>query len=269
MQVCGKKRREFGKWRAGNRIEDIDGHDVCADGFQFKREVAAVGARLAHADDAAGTNLDAGLFQIADGLQPIVERVRGAGLREKIARAFEIVAVAFHAGFFQAVGDALAFDEAEGNVGARLATSFQFADAVAAFIEHRAFIQPFPRGDEAHGGDVVEVRFIGGFGDRFGFNKAVFRRACLIMRRLRAEAAILGTRARLGVDDGTEMNLVALELFTDAVGPRQQIEDVSGGFEVDEPVRLIAGNVPAAQNSFTERGKFLVICRVNRFCCHG
>jgi hypothetical protein len=55
------------------------------------------------------------------------------------------------------------------------------------------------------------------------------------MRRLRAEAAILRARAGLGVDDGAEMNFVALELFADAVGPRQQIQNVGGGFEVEKP----------------------------------
>ncbi len=63
--------------------------------FNSKREVATVFARLAHADDAAGTNLDAGFFQIADGFEPVIERVRRAGLWKKSARAFEVVAVTF------------------------------------------------------------------------------------------------------------------------------------------------------------------------------
>ena len=89
------------------------------------------------------------------------------------------------------------------------------------------------------------------------------------MRRLRAEAAILRTRAGLGVDDGAEVNLVALELFADAVRPRQQIENVGGGFEIEEPRRFVAGDVSAAQNPLAEGGEFLVIGRVNRCRCHG
>ncbi len=213
----------LGERRAGNGIEDVHGHDVRADGLQFKREVAAVGTRLAHADDAAGTDLDAGLFQVADGFEPVVERVRGAGLRKKAARAFEVVTVTFESGFLQAVRDFLFLDDAERSVGARLAAGLQFADAVADFIEHRAFVQSFPRGDEADGGDGIFIRLVSGFVHRFGFDETVFRRTGLVMRRLRAEAAILGTRAGLGVDDGAEMNLVALELFADAVRPRQHI----------------------------------------------
>ena len=101
-------------------------------------------------------------------------------LRKKAARAFEVVAVTFESGFLQAVGDFLFFDDAERGVGARLAAGLQFADAVADFVEHRAFVQTFPRGDEADGGDGVFIRFIGGFVHRFGIDETVFRRAGLI-----------------------------------------------------------------------------------------
>ena len=176
------QRFKFCKRRAGDRIEDVDGDDVRADGFQFKRKVAAVGARLAHADDAAGTNLDAGLFQVADGFEPVVERVRGAGLRKKAARAFEVVAVTFESGFLQAVGDFLFLDDAERGVGARLAASFQFTYAVAHFIKYRAFVETFPRGDEADGGDGIFIRLVRRFSHGFGINEAIFRRAGLVMR---------------------------------------------------------------------------------------
>ena len=59
------------------------------------------------------------------------------------------------------------------------------------------------------------------------------------------------------------MNLVALELFANAVGPRQQIQNVGGRFEIEEPRRLVAGDVSAAEHALAERGKFLVSCRVN------
>ena len=168
------------KRRAGDGIEDVDGHDVRADFLERKREVAAVFARLAHADDAAGTNLDAGLFQIADGFEAVVVGVGGAGLREKPARTFEIVAVALDPGFLEPVGDLLAFDDAERDIGTGLAAGLQFADAVANFVEHRPFVQPFPRGDEADGGDAIFIRFLGGFLDGFGIHETVFGRAGLV-----------------------------------------------------------------------------------------
>ena len=258
-----------GERRAGNGIEDVHGHDVRADGLQFKREVAAVGTRLAHADDAAGTNLDAGLFQVADGFEPVVERVRGAGLRKKAARAFEVVAVTFESGFLQTVGDFLFFDDAERGVGARLAAGLQFADAVADFVKHRAFVQTLPSSDQTDGSDGIFICFVRRFVHGFGFDETIFWRASLVMRRLRAETAILRARAGLGVDDGTEMNLVALELLADAIRPRQQIQNIGGVFEIKKPRRLVAGNVSAAQNPFAERGDLAVIIRVNHFHYHG
>jgi len=65
------------------------------------------------------------------------------------------------------------------------------------------------------------------------------------------------------------MNLIALELFTDAVCPRQQIQDVGGRFQIKKPRRLLTGNLAAAQNMLAEDGKFLMIARVNRFRYHG
>ena len=105
--------RIAGKRRARNGIEDVDGHHIGANGLQLKRQgLAPVLARFAHADDATGTNLDASLFEMADGLQPIVEGGDRRGLREKPARAFQVMAVAFHAGL-QAVGHALVLDDAQ------------------------------------------------------------------------------------------------------------------------------------------------------------
>jgi len=84
---------------------------------------------------------------------------------------------------------------------------------------------------------------------------------------LRAEAAILGTRASLGVDDGAEVNFVALEMFADAIGPRQEIENVGGRFEIEQPRRFVAGDVAAAEDALAEDGKPFVISRVNS-CSH-
>ena len=65
------------------------------------------------------------------------------------------------------------------------------------------------------------------------------------------------------------MNLVALELFADAVGPRQQIQDIRGGFQVDQPEGLVAGDLPAAEDPLAEPGNSGVMVCVNRLRCHG
>jgi len=265
----GGQGRVLRKRRAGNRVEDIDGHDIRADFPERKGEVAAVLARFAHADDAAGTNLNAGLFEIADGFKAVVVGVRGAGLREKTARTFEIMTVALNAGLLEPVGHPLTFDDAERDIGPRFAARLQFPHPLADFVQHWPFVQPFPSGDEANGGDAVPVRFVSGFANRFRVNEAIFRRTGLVKRRLRTEAAIFRARPGFGVDDRAKMDFVAFELFADAIGPGQQIQNVGRRFKIEEPERVVAGNVPAGQNTFAEFGEPEVIFSVNRFSRHG
>src|ERR1043165_5956515 len=150
-----RQRRIVFKRRAFDGVENVDRHDVCADLPEGKCEVAPVFARLAQADNTAGTNLDARLFQIADGFEAVVVSVGRARLREKASRAFEVVAVTFQAGVLQAIGDLLAPDDTQRGVGAGLAARFQFADAVAHFIEHGPLLQSLPGGDQTPGGNAV------------------------------------------------------------------------------------------------------------------
>ena len=264
-----RQRREFLERRAGDGVEDVDGADVRADLAQRQREVAAVLARLAHADDAAGANLQAGFLQVADGLDAILVSMRRAGLREEAARAFEVVPVAFEARALEAIRNSLVLDDAERGVGPRLAGGLQLRDALAHFVEHRAFLQTLPRRDQTDGGHAVAVRFLSGRDDRLGVNKAILRRGGLVEGGLRAEAAILRARAGLGVDDGAEMNLVPLELLADAVGPRHQLEDVGGVLQAEEPQRLVAVNAPAVEDALPQFGKAFVFRRVKRVQSHG
>ena len=55
------------------------------------------------------------------------------------------------------------------------------------------------------------------------------------------------------------MNLVALKLFADAVRPREQVKNVGGSFEVNEPRRLVAGDFAAVQDALAEDGQFVVV----------
>ena len=206
---------------------------------------------------------------MADGRQAVVVGMRGAGLREKAARTFEVVAVALDAGFLEPVGHALVFDDAERDVRTRFASGFQLAHPRANLIEQRAFVEAFPGGDQADGRHAVSVRFIGGFGHGFRIHEAVSGRAGLVMRRLRAKAAIFRARAGLGVDNGAKVDFVAFEFLAQAVRPREQIENVGAVFEIKEPQRLVARDAPAAQNPLSQiRDAHVIIC-VKHLCRHG
>ena len=65
------------------------------------------------------------------------------------------------------------------------------------------------------------------------------------------------------------MNLVALEGFANAVGPRQQVENIGRSFEVEEFQRLLAGEVAAAQHPLTQGGDALAGRVVNCLADHG
>ena len=214
-------------------------------------------------------NLDTGLLEVADGFEAIVEGVRGARLREEAAGAFEVVAVALEAGGLEAVGDFLSLDEAERGVGAGLAAGLHLADAVADLVEHRAFVQPAPRGDEADGGHLILLRLGEGVLHRLGVHEAILRRAGLVVGGLRAEAAILRARAGLGIDDGAEVNLVALVALADAVGPSHQLEDVGGVLQLEEPQRVLALDAPAVEHALAQVGKAFVNRGVKGVRSHG
>src|SRR5579884_1013107 len=85
--------------RAGNRVQDVNRHNICADFPQREGKVATVRARLAHANDSTGTNLDAGVLQEPDGRQTIIVSVRCALVREKAARSFQVMPVTFQPRF--------------------------------------------------------------------------------------------------------------------------------------------------------------------------
>jgi hypothetical protein len=104
---------------------------------------------------------------------------------------------------------------------------------------------------------------------RLRVHEPVARGAGLVMRGLRAEAAVLRAGAGLGVDDGAEVNLVAFEMLADAVGPGQQVQNVGGGFQVQQPLRLVAGDVATAEHALAEFGNPAMLGHVNGLCCHG
>src|SRR5206468_3825427 len=129
---------------AGNRIEDINRHYVRANLAQGEGEITAVVAAFAHADNAAGTNLDPGILEIADGIDPLFVGVCSAVIREKAPGTLQIMAITLKAGCLEPIGHFLALNQPQGRVGASLAAGGQFFDSLADFVEHGAFIQALP-----------------------------------------------------------------------------------------------------------------------------
>ena len=94
--------------------------------------------------------------------------------------------------------------------------------------KNRAFLESRHAATRPKAVTPFGLGFSSGGEDGSLLDEAVARRFGLVGGGLGAEAAILRARAGLGVDDGAEVNLVALELGTDAVGPGEQVVDVGG-----------------------------------------
>jgi hypothetical protein len=224
----GWDRGEFFERGSLDGVEDVDGDDVGPDGAQFEGEVAAILAGFAHADDAARADADPGVLEVAEGLDAILERMAGAVFGEEASGTLQVVPVALDAGFAEPAGDRGLFDDAERDVDPDLSLGLEFADAVADLLEHGSLVEALPGGDEAEGGHLVAAGFGGGLHGGFGIDEPVAGGFRLVEGGLRAELAVLRAAARLGVHDRAEVDLVALEMLADAVGPGEEFEPVGG-----------------------------------------
>src|SRR5258706_2553793 len=166
--------------RAFNRIENVNRNDIRPQLLKREGEFAAIFSRFAHAQNSPRTDFNPGLFQVLDGLYAFLIGVRGANLRKKPLRTFEVVIVTLQSGLLEPVGDLLTLDDSQRSVRTRLAALLQFFQPIADFIEHRPFIKPAPGRYQAKGSDPVGLRFVGGPEDWFALYQAVARGIGLI-----------------------------------------------------------------------------------------
>ena len=129
------------KGRARNGIQNIDRHDVHAEFFQGKRQIAPVLSRFTHAQDAAGANLYARLLQVPDGLHSLLVGMRRADLGEEPCRRFEVMIVALDARLLQAVGHVLVRDHSERGIRPRFPA---FLQALRIVCKSRPAPAPLP-----------------------------------------------------------------------------------------------------------------------------
>jgi hypothetical protein len=59
------------------------------------------------------------------------------------------------------------------------------------------------------------------------------------------------------------VNLVALEMFANAIGPGKEIENVRGTFQIKKPERLLSRNLAAADYALAEFADPAVCRHVN------
>jgi hypothetical protein len=74
----------------------------------------------------------------------------------------------------------------------------------------------------------------------------------LIGGRLGTKAAVFGTAAGFHVYDGTEMNFVSFEIFTNAISPGKEIKDIGTVFEIEEPKGVFAPDQVTVEDTGSE-----------------
>jgi hypothetical protein len=65
------------------------------------------------------------------------------------------------------------------------------------------------------------------------------------------------------------MNLVPLEMLAKAIGPRHEVENIGGAFEIKQPEGVFAGNLFPTQRAQCQVGYPCMITCVNQLSDHG
>ena len=198
-------------------------------------------ARLAHPDDPAAANRNAGRANALERVEPILVIARRDHLAIELGRGVEIVVVVVEAGGLERLGLAVA-QHAER--AARLeAERLHFPD----HREHRleiAVLRSAPRGAHAEARRALRLRGARGRHDRVETEERLLGDAGVVALRLRTVAAILGAAAGLDRDERRELDRVramvrAVRLLRaeDEIGKRQREERFDG---LDRPARARA-----------------------------
>ena len=184
-------------------MQDIDGNGIRRDLFQRKSELDQLFIRLAHAQNPAAAYLEAQSFCRADRREFLRDRVRGAKLREKRRRGFDITVQSLKPGFFEP--PEVIFRQ-EPQRGAQVNIR-RFAHLLQRFadIVHILSRKPLSRSNDADAVRSVGFRFLCRFHARFRSDPAINCAARFPAARLCAPLAVLRTASAPGIDDGAKI----------------------------------------------------------------
>ena len=189
----------------GNGDQHVDRHafGVLREVGQRHQHVDAVLRLLAHADDAAGANLDAGLAHARQRLQPVGEGARGDDLAVVALGRIDVVVVVVEAGALE-LADVVVREHAERH--ARLHAHRLDAFDHGAQHVHVAALGRAPGGAHAVAGGAGVLRLLGLGEHALDRHQLAGAEARGVVRRLAAIAAILGAAAGL---DGQQAGCAA------------------------------------------------------------
>ena len=193
--------------RAGARVEHVDRHAGGVDVRQLEGHLDALLAGLAEVEDAAHAGLQARLADRRDRAHAALVADRGGDLVVVAAGRLDVVVHALDAGLAQRRARSAEMWPTEAQ-RLRLVCS-ETSRTPSRYLVEVALGQPLALGDHA---EAVGARRLGRasvFEDLLGLHHRVHRRLGVGEARLRAEAAVLGAAAGLGVHERAHVGRVA------------------------------------------------------------
>jgi len=215
-------------------------------------------------NDPAGTNLDAGLFQMADRRQAVVRRCGWCRFAEKAARTFEVMAVATRRRLLSRSATRWLLMMPSETSGRVLPPAFNSRTRAANISSIGPSLRPFQRrpADGRHAFRLASSRLRHGFGSTKPYLASRSGN-----RRLRAKTAFSGQAPALALDDGAEMDFVTLE-FPRMRFAHESKSKMSAGFKLENAPGLIAVIWPPFKTRCPISA--MRVCGLRQACaCHG
>src|SRR5262249_42937512 len=136
-----------------------------------------------------------------------------------------------------------------------LAALFELAQLLADLLQHRPFLETAPSRYQSEGGHPIGFGFRRGLQDWFRRDEIVAWRFGGVGGGLGTKAAVLRASPRLDIYDRAEMDLVALKLLANAVGPGEQLMDIRCVAQMEDPLAFRSGEAAARQHSLGKAGQ--------------
>ena len=211
--------REFGQVlvrRARDGVQYVHRGGFDAEFAEVEAHVDAVFHGFAETHNAAAADFETCGKGVLEGCNLVVVGVGGAHVGEVPAVSFQVVVEAGKACFFQLV-KLFPVQESCRKADGKFRLFFEPADGFGNLF-NVAVRKGAARGDDGIAGNASGFFLLRIGHDFVGAEELVFGGAGVIVTALGAVLAVFGAAAAAGVHDGTEVEVVAVELFADFVG---------------------------------------------------
>ncbi|KAK4009560.1 hypothetical protein OUZ56_018694 [Daphnia magna] len=239
------ERRRIGQRRALDRDQFVDRHRfrMLRQIGQRAQEFDPVGLRLAHADDAAAADLDAGVADVGQRFQAVLVGTGRDDLAVELRRGVEIVVVVIEAGRLQGLG-LPRFEHAEGDAGFQ-PQRLHLADHLRHLLDVLV-LRRTPGRAHAEAGRAVGAGILGGLNDLGERHQLLGLQAGAEAGALRAVRAIFRAGARLDRQQGGQLHGVRIEMRAmNRLRPEQQVVERQREQRFDFSAGPVIANGPA------------------------